>query len=170
MAPVQSLPVDAGSASVVLAVLLFLLVAGYVLVTYGRRPVALALLAGLALVFVGQQLAFTRLLGPYFEGIGPETLALASSVQFAFQVGFLAELLIITVELLVEDGLGDDRPLRELSDGLFDALAFLVVAAIVAALVVAGLDSAVVLSTFTVLLAVKLVEAVVNTAVALAQG
>jgi hypothetical protein len=34
---------------------------------------------------------------------------------------------------------------------------------------VAGLDSAVVLSTFTVLLAVKLVEAVVNTAVALAQ-
>jgi hypothetical protein len=84
-------------------------------------------------------------------------------------VGFLAELVTLTVELLVEDSFGDDRSLRQLNDGLFDTLAFLAIAAIVGALVAAGFDSAVILSTFTVLLAVKLVEAVVDTAIALAQ-
>jgi hypothetical protein len=61
MTPVQSLPAGAGTfgSSTVLVVLLFLLVAGHVLVSYGRRLPTLALLAGLVVLFVGQQLAFT---------------------------------------------------------------------------------------------------------------
>jgi hypothetical protein len=139
-------------------------------VRYRRKAVPLALLAGLAAVFVGQQAAFESVVRPAYvvEATGTVDPAI-DRIQLAFEVGFVAELLLLVIRLFV-DGLfsGDDESLRSLRDAGIKVLMTGLVLAAGLGLATTGTGMATLVPALSLLFSERLVKTVVNLSVALA--
>jgi hypothetical protein len=144
----------------------------YFLLAHRRKLVPLALIAGLAVVFLGEQAVYASVVRPAFlvEATGRIDPAV-ELVQRTFEVGFIAKLVLMVIELVVEDVLGgDEGNLRRIRDAGFDALGMGLVLAAGVVLVTYGLGTSTVVPALSLLFSVKFVETVVDLSVALAYG
>ncbi len=155
--------------AIVLAGIVAVLV--YLLFASRWSVLALGALALLGVVFYGQQVAFSAYVLPLLENSLSETgIETATEVQTAFEIGFAVKVVVVTVELVVEGVLAGDEPLRTLSDGLLGLVNVGVVLGILVAVSALFTVSSVVLSVLSAVLALRIVQAGVDFAVALAQG
>jgi hypothetical protein len=144
----------------------------YFLLAHRRKLVPLALLVGLVVVFLGEQAVYASVVRPAFlvEATG-EIDPAVELVQRTFEIGFVAKLVLMVIELVVEDVLGgDEEKLRGIRDAGFDALAMGLVLAAGVALATYGLGTSTVVPALSLLFSVKFVEMVVDLSVALAYG
>lgn len=153
------------------AIVLAGIVAVLVYLIFASRWSVLGLLVLVALgaVFYGQQFAFSAYVLPVLQETLSETgLETATQVQTAFEIGFAVKVVVITVELGVESLFSGEGPLRTIGDGLLDSVNALVILAILIALPALFTVSGVVLSVLSAILALRIVQAGVDFAVALA--
>jgi hypothetical protein len=150
----------------------------YLFVVHRLKLVPLLLLGVLAAVFVGQQTVYAAVVEPTLvaeaeSAVEPAAARLAPvyrQAQTSFEIGFVAKLVLVIVQLSVEDLLGGEGALRELRDvGVDTVAAVLVLAAGVGLVLVdAGAHTATLVPVCSLLFSLKLVEAFVDLSIALA--
>lgn len=128
------------------------------------------LLVELAGVYFAQQVAFDALVLPEVRRTLPApAVDTAVRVQTVFEVAFTLKILIIFLELVIETLFtGDDR-LRTLGDGLLGSVNVAVLLVALGVVSVVSGSSEVVLSVLSAVFALRLVETVVDFAIALAE-
>lgn len=143
----------------------------YVLVSYSRWLVIVPLLAGLAAIYFAQQAAFAAVVLPELRRTLPTpAVETVVQVQTVFEVAFTLKILIIFGELVIEKLFTGDDPLRTLGDGLLGSINVAVLLVALGAFSLLTDSSEVVLSVLTAVFALRLVETVIDFAIALAEG
>jgi hypothetical protein len=167
---VQQVAVDATLVRNAVVLLGLLAVFVYILVSYSRWLVIVPLLVGLAGLFFAQQFAFSALVLPELRRTLPTpAVDTVVRVQTVFEVAFTLKILIIFLELAVEKLFTGDEPLRTLGDGLLGSVNVAVLLVALAVVSVVSVGSEVVLSVLSAVFALRLVETVVDFAIALAE-
>jgi hypothetical protein len=145
-------------------------VLGYIIASYRGWVIILPVLAGLGGLYFLQQFAFATLVLPELRRTLPDSaIETVVQAQVAFEIGFTIQLLVIFMELIVEKVFSGDTPLRTFADGLLGSLNVVVLLGVLGVFSLLMETSAVVLSILSAILALQLVETVVDFAIALAE-
>lgn len=163
----QSLSVDVRILKYTAACVGLSVVLAYVLLAHKLKLSSVAALTVLAAVYFGEQYVFITLVEPAVSGATPGSVtAVLPAAQNTFEIGFVAKLALILVELVLEDLSGSSEgTLRGLHDAGFDALSAVIIVG-AGVVVVVGFGTQQVVPALSLLFSLKLVETFVDLAVA----
>lgn len=168
MLPIQAVDTVLLRNAIVLAGIVAVVV--YLLLASRWSVLGLFVLLALGGIFFAQQFAFSAYVLPSLrESLSDPALQTATQVQTAFEIGFAVKVVVITIELGIEQLFSGEGPLRTVSDGLLSSVNAGVILAILIAIPAFFTVSGVVLSVLSAILALRIVQAGVDFAVALAQ-
>jgi hypothetical protein len=164
-----SLPVDVRILKYTAACVGLSIVLAYVLLAHRLKLLSVAALTALAAIYFGEQYVFITLVEPAVAEATPGSVtAVLAAAQNTFEIGFVAKLVLMLVELVLEDLFGSNEgTLRGLRDAGFDALSTVIIVVAAVVVVVVGFGAQQVVPVLSLLFSLKLVETFVDLAVAL---